>query len=206
MTAGLQVVYPTTSPTAPAYISRALGASITTMHVSIDVNATALDTGAATPTIFSATGPTNAQVFALQLRTLGGVKQVRTTMTRNGGGVTIGAWVPLLHADASGAKPAVTHFKVIRGYARAGVPATLIECRLETGRTHQIRVHMQHVGHPLVGDQTYGHAPHRGWFHRQALHARRLAIEHPVSGAHLAWQAPLPADMNDLLKSLEKMG
>ena len=112
----------------------------------------------------------------------------------------------VLHADASGAKPAVTHFKVIRGYARAGVPATLIECRLETGRTHQIRVHMQHVGHPLVGDQTYGHAPHRGWFHRQALHARRLAIEHPVSGAHLAWQAPLPADMNDLLKSLEKMG
>ncbi len=112
----------------------------------------------------------------------------------------------VLHAGASGAKPAVTHFKLIRGYARDGVPATLIECRLETGRTHQIRVHMQHVGHPLVGDQTYGRAPHRGWFHRQALHARRLAIEHPLSGAQMAWQAPLPADMNDLLKSLEKTG
>ena len=94
-TAGLQVVYPTTAPTAPAYISKALGASVTTMHVSIDVKATALATGAATPTIFAATSPTNAQVFSLQLRTLGGVKQVRTTMTRNGGGVTNGAWVTL---------------------------------------------------------------------------------------------------------------
>ena len=110
----------------------------------------------------------------------------------------------VLADDASGAKPALTHFKVLGRYARADVVATLLECRLESGRTHQIRVHMQHLGHPLVGDQTYGQAPTRAWFHRQALHAWRLALAHPSSGQEMCWEAPLPADFKALLGSLER--
>lgn len=73
-----------------------------------------------------------------------------------------------------------------------------VECRLHTGRTHQIRVHMQHLQTPLVGDALYGGLPWDG-FARQALHAWRLALTHPVTGKQLAWSAPLPADMQRLL-------
>jgi 23S rRNA pseudouridine1911/1915/1917 synthase len=109
----------------------------------------------------------------------------------------------VLPDTAGGAKPAVTHFKALKHYSRDALAATLVECRLETGRTHQIRVHMQHVGHPIVGDQVYGRMPWRAWFTRQALHARRLGLDHPVTGASLEWEAPLPRDMQDLLDSLE---
>ena len=111
--------------------------------------------------------------------------------------------IAVLHEDDSGARPAVTHYAPLRHYARDGFNLTLLECRLETGRTHQIRVHLQHLGHPLVGDQVYGRAPTKGWFARQALHARELALVHPASGKTVAWQAPLPADMEELLQSLE---
>ena len=70
----------------------------------------------------------------------------------------------------------------------------LVRCRLGTGRTHQIRVHMAHLGHPLVGDTLYGGAPAAGMA-RQALHAERLALAHPVTGKPLAFRAPLPADL-----------
>ena len=90
--------------------------------------------------------------------------------------------------------------------------AALIECRLETGRTHQIRVHMAHLGHALIGDPVYGGrrrlsaaAPGvdaANAFPRQALHAASLGFVHPVSGAHLAFAAPLPADMTGLLSAL----
>jgi 23S rRNA pseudouridine1911/1915/1917 synthase len=109
----------------------------------------------------------------------------------------------VLPDTASGAKTAVTHFNPVQHFMRDGHAATLLECRLETGRTHQIRVHMQHLGHPIVGDQVYGRLPWRAWFARQALHARRLGIEHPVTRRDLAWEAPMPADMQALLDDLE---
>jgi 23S rRNA pseudouridine1911/1915/1917 synthase len=69
-----------------------------------------------------------------------------------------------------------------------------VRCTLETGRTHQIRVHLAHIGHPLVADPLYGGAPAAG-LARQALHAFRLALQHPVTGAQLVFHAPLPADL-----------
>jgi len=104
-------------------------------------------------------------------------------------------------------KPAVTHYSVLEHFDRH----TLIRCSLETGRTHQIRVHMQSIGHPLVGDPVYGGRPlnlppllsdavkNLG---RQALHAERLGLIHPVSGEAMEWQVDLPQDMADLLKVL----
>ncbi len=99
-------------------------------------------------------------------------------------------------------KPATTHYHVLRRYSST----TLLECKLETGRTHQIRVHLSSIGHPLVGDPVYGRRGARGQglvFHRQALHAKKLALVHPVSGRLVMWEAPLPRDMQDLLASLE---
>jgi 23S rRNA pseudouridine1911/1915/1917 synthase len=104
---------------------------------------------------------------------------------------------------ASG-RAARTHYRVLERFARA----TLLECALETGRTHQIRVHMAELGHPLVGDPVYG--PRRraqgvlADFPRQALHAWRLALVHPATGAEQAWEAPLPEDFAELLESLRK--
>jgi len=84
--------------------------------------------------------------------------------------------------------------------------ATLVECRLETGRTHQIRVHMAHLGHPLVGDSVYGPRrvadPLLAGFGRQALHAFRLALVHPSSNETLRWFSPLPEDFSSLLRAL----
>ncbi len=100
-------------------------------------------------------------------------------------------------------KPALTRYAVLRRFARA----TLVKCRLETGRTHQIRVHMRSIGHPIVGDPVYGQRPARREglppFRRQALHAARLALVHPGTGAPAAWESPLPADMRALLDALD---
>jgi 23S rRNA pseudouridine1911/1915/1917 synthase len=79
------------------------------------------------------------------------------------------------------------------------VVATHVECRLETGRTHQIRVHLQSVGFPIVGDSVYGKSHLVSVFPRQALHAERLCLTHPGSGADCDWHAPVPADMAGLL-------
>jgi 23S rRNA pseudouridine1911/1915/1917 synthase len=104
-------------------------------------------------------------------------------------------------------KPAVTHYAVLEQFDRH----TLIRCSLETGRTHQIRVHMQSIGHPLAGDPVYGGRPLNlppllsdavKSLGRQALHAERLGLIHPVSGEAMEWQADLPQDMADLLKVL----
>lgn len=94
-------------------------------------------------------------------------------------------------------KPARTHYDVVE---RFGV-ATLLRCRLETGRTHQIRVHLASLGHPLVGDPTYGRKGGLA-FARQALHAARLALVHPVTGSACQWDSPLPADFEGLLAAL----
>jgi 23S rRNA pseudouridine1911/1915/1917 synthase len=94
-------------------------------------------------------------------------------------------------------KPARTHYGVVE---RFGV-ATLVRCTLETGRTHQIRVHFASLGHPLVGDPVYGRAGAVS-FERQALHATRLALVHPVSREQCEWSAPPPPDFAALLASL----
>jgi 23S rRNA pseudouridine1911/1915/1917 synthase len=115
-------------------------------------------------------------------------------------------------AVVAGGRPAVTHYRVAERF-RANA---LLDVRLETGRTHQIRVHLAHVRHPLVGDPVYGGRPRlpRGatpelrallqGFPRQALHAARLALAHPRSGEPLAWEAPLPADLAGLLAALRR--
>jgi 23S rRNA pseudouridine1911/1915/1917 synthase len=108
----------------------------------------------------------------------------------------------VLDEDHAGAKPALTHWKVLRQFPRAA----WLECRLATGRTHQIRVHLTHLGHPLLGDPVYrGRTPGTTLpFHRQALHAVRLGLVHPASGEFMEWEAPPPADFADLLKALER--
>jgi len=103
-------------------------------------------------------------------------------------------------AVVSRGKPAVTHFKVKERFPKH----TLIECQLETGRTHQIRVHMQSIGFPLVGDPTYGAKNKLRLFKRQALHAWRLGLIHPQTHAAMAWEAPLPEDLSELLSLLRE--
>ena len=115
-------------------------------------------------------------------------------------------------ADGSQGKPAVTHYTTIErmGYV------SLVECRLETGRTHQIRVHMKHIGHTLFNDARYGgdeilkgttFAKYRQFVHncfeicpRQALHAKTLGFTHPTTGQRLFFDSELPPDMSALIE------
>ncbi|MGL9736201.1 MAG: 23S rRNA pseudouridine(1911/1915/1917) synthase RluD [Symbiopectobacterium sp.] len=108
-------------------------------------------------------------------------------------------------------KPAVTHYRIMEHFRSH----TRLRLRLETGRTHQIRVHMAHINHPLVGDQLYGGRPRlpKGaseelvttlrTFDRQALHATMLRLYHPISGIEMEWHAPIPQDMVDLIEVLK---
>ena len=109
-------------------------------------------------------------------------------------------------------KEAVTHYRVIDRFKHH----THVKCILETGRTHQIRVHMSHIEHPLIADPMYGgkiRFPKKAeealkdvlkGFNRQALHAKKLTLMHPISGEEMSWKAPLPKDLDDLLKALAK--
>jgi 23S rRNA pseudouridine1911/1915/1917 synthase len=111
-------------------------------------------------------------------------------------------------------KPAVTRYRVERAF---GAHAAQIECRLATGRTHQIRVHFAHLGHPLIGDPAYGTRAGRSVarsgpsgaqiaaFPRQALHARLLGFNHPVEKRPMQFESPLPADLRELACSLEQL-
>ena len=121
-------------------------------------------------------------------------------------------------AVRQGGREAITHWEILESFAgRDGKPvAALLACELETGRTHQIRVHLSHVGHPLMGDAVYG--PHfktkanqlgpdaqaaLSTLGRQALHAYLLVLEHPRTGELLQWETPLPKDLLLLEKALK---
>jgi 23S rRNA pseudouridine1911/1915/1917 synthase len=102
-------------------------------------------------------------------------------------------------------KRAVTHWRRLKALN----DAALAECRLETGRTHQVRVHMASIGHPLVGDPVYGRSGKTHGkllkelnFHRQALHAAELGFTHPVTKNHLSFSSPMPPDMQELFNAL----
>ncbi|CAM5777210.1 pseudouridine synthase [Labrys miyagiensis] len=114
-------------------------------------------------------------------------------------------------------REAITHYSLVESFGRhEGLPlVSLVECQLETGRTHQIRVHMAHLEHPLLGDAVYGSGfktkasllPEQARtalaaMDRQALHARLLGFEHPVNGRHLVFESPLPADLEALAQAL----
>ena len=99
----------------------------------------------------------------------------------------------------------MTHYRTLKPLRAAA----LVECRLETGRTHQVRVHMASIGHPLLGDPVYGRArpEHREVlktlnFHRQALHAAALGFVHPVSKENLSFESPIPSDIQELIAAL----
>lgn len=102
-------------------------------------------------------------------------------------------------SESQSAKPAVTHFRRLAVGALDGRAVSLIECRLETGRTHQIRVHMAHLGFALVGDTLYGKPHLASVFPRQALQARRLGLVHPATGADCQWEVEPAADFIALL-------
>ncbi|MBS1187637.1 MAG: pseudouridine synthase [Burkholderiaceae bacterium] len=103
--------------------------------------------------------------------------------------------------ESPSAKPAVTHFERLAEGVLDRHRVSLLRCQLETGRTHQIRVHLQSLGFPLVGDSVYGKQHLARFFHRQALHAYRLGLSHPATGEECQWQAPLPDDFAALLAS-----
>ena len=115
-------------------------------------------------------------------------------------------------AVVAGGKPAVTHYRVLKRYRSH----THVQLQLESGRTHQIRVHMAHIKYPVVGDPVYAGRKHHpknaseqlrhliSTFPRQALHAVSLGLTHPESGENLSWDAPLAPDIQDLLDALEE--
>lgn len=108
---------------------------------------------------------------------------------------------PTRMAVSSGGREARTRYQVLARHHRPA-PVTLVECRLETGRTHQIRVHLAAIGHPLVGDGRYGGARPALVCPRPFLHAGHLAFDHPVTGDRLAFESPLPADLAAVLAGL----
>ncbi|WP_321341858.1 RluA family pseudouridine synthase [uncultured Cohaesibacter sp.] len=118
-----------------------------------------------------------------------------------------------------GGKQAITHYRLLKEFSSEGDSlASLVECKLETGRTHQIRVHMAHIGHPLVGDPEYGQgfksklnklpkalAQDIGSRKRQALHAGLLGFAHPITGEEMVFQSAMPEDLQNVMNALQKM-
>ena len=118
-------------------------------------------------------------------------------------------WSPTAATSAGGVartpdegRPAVTHYRVVEHF---GPVATLLACWLETGRTHQIRIHLAEIGHPVVGDAVYRPRQQprtKARFPRQALHAQTLGFVHPLTGEHVHVEAPLPDDFSGLINDL----
>jgi 23S rRNA pseudouridine1911/1915/1917 synthase len=111
---------------------------------------------------------------------------------------------PTRRAVVPGGKPAVTHYEVVREYPENDL--TLLELRLDTGRTHQIRVHMTAIDHPLLGDRVYSTLNKRIRSPRVFLHARRVELRHPSTGEETSYEAPLPGDLRDVLEALSVTG
>jgi 23S rRNA pseudouridine1911/1915/1917 synthase len=101
----------------------------------------------------------------------------------------------------TGGRPARTHYRVVARFAEP-TEATLVECKLETGRTHQVRVHLAAIGHPVVGDARYGGARQAVPVARPFLHAAQLAFDHPATGDRCHFESPLPADLEAALVPL----
>lgn len=97
-------------------------------------------------------------------------------------------------------KNAITHIKVLKRYDKY----TLLEINIETGRTHQIRVHLSHIGYPIIGDYTYSNGKNEFGVTGQCLHAKRLEFKHPITGKQMVLEAPLPEYFEEILKKLEK--
>lgn len=97
-------------------------------------------------------------------------------------------------------RSAVTHYRVLERFG----DYTFLECRLETGRTHQIRVHMQYIGHPIVGDEVYSGGKNPFGLHTQALHAREIGFVHPKTGQKMDFSCPIPEYLEQILERLRK--
>ncbi len=115
---------------------------------------------------------------------------------------------PVKMAVVADGRPAVTHYQVLgrstasdSDEAMVGVATSHVECTLETGRTHQIRVHLAAIGHPIVGDSRYGGSRHSLVFDRPALHSEELRLSHPLTGEIMSFQAPPPDDLAQLINS-----
>ena len=98
-------------------------------------------------------------------------------------------------------REAITHYKVLERFG----DYTLVEAKLETGRTHQIRVHMAHIGHPLVGDPVYGSRKQKFNLNGQALHAIKLGLNHPLTKEYMEFTSPLPEYFQKLIENLRKI-
>lgn len=103
-------------------------------------------------------------------------------------------------AIVDGGRRAVTHYEIIDRFEKN----TLIKCKLETGRTHQIRVHMAHMGHPLVGDPVYGYKKQKFNLEGQILHAKKLGFIHPTKNEYIEFESEIPGYFNEVLKKLSK--
>ena len=99
-------------------------------------------------------------------------------------------------------KEAITHFKVLKRYDKY----TLLEVKIETGRTHQIRVHLSHIGYPIIGDSTYSNGKNEWEIEGQCLHAMRLEFKHPITEKNLVLEAPLPEYFENVLQKLKNQG
>ncbi|MCC5860186.1 MAG: 23S rRNA pseudouridine(1911/1915/1917) synthase RluD [Ectothiorhodospiraceae bacterium] len=159
----------------------------------------------------------NALVSQLQEKTVGREYDALVNGVFTAGG-TVDAPIGRSHRDrkrmavTTGGKPAVTHYRVAERFSAH----TLLRVHLETGRTHQIRVHMAHIHHPLVGDPVYGGRPRLpkgadeplrqalAGLRRQALHAARLTLDHPATGETMRWEAPRPPDLEAVLDALRR--
>ena len=103
-------------------------------------------------------------------------------------------------AVSKNGKRAVTHFKVIKRYPKDN--CTLLEVKIETGRTHQIRVHLSHIGYPVIGDEVYSNGKNKWGIKGQCLHAKKLKFKHPITGKEMEFEAELPEYFKDVLRQL----
>lgn len=101
-------------------------------------------------------------------------------------------------------KQAITHFRVLSRFRTQNASYTLLEIKIDTGRTHQIRVHMAEIGHPVIGDMVYSNGKNEFGVEGQCLHAQKLEFKHPITGQQMKLEAPLPDYLKEILEQLEK--